>query len=73
MEAWVNSPQMVETEISRKMWPLSFLLGVQFFLNKTEISTPGGGNRYCDRLFYHMKSEGDCDDEDQPPFREASA
>lgn len=55
VEAWVNSPQMVETEISRKMWPLSFLLGVQFFLNKTEISTPGGGNRYCDSLFYHMK------------------
>lgn len=37
------------------MRPLSFLLGVQFFPDKPEISTPGGGNRYCDRLFEHMK------------------
>lgn len=37
------------------MRPLSFFLGVQFFLDKPEISTPGGGNRCCDSLFYHMK------------------
>lgn len=55
-------------EISEKIGPLSFLLGVQFFHYGPERSTSGGGDWDRDSTFYYMRRK----EVDRPPLREVS-
>lgn len=65
----VNAPQMAETTKSpKKIGPLSFLLGVQFFHYGPERSTSGGGDWDRDSTFYYMRHK----EVNQPTLREAS-